>query len=350
MQLDVVTLFPEWFDWFRTQRHVRNALRGGATSCGRSTRATTRRCGRPGRRHARSAAARAWSCASTSWTRRCAPSTGPTRSSCARERRVIALIPGGRSLDDRYVDELAAEPAITLLCGRYEGFDERIVQHFAPTRCRIGRYVLAGRRAGGDGRRRRRAAQAARRARPRGVGGRGVLLRRRSSGNPEYPHYTRPAEYRGWTVPDVLLSGHHAEIRTLAPGAQPRARRAEAVSAGPERFATIGRRRAARPSRLLQPSSRARPLLMSTVIDIPRARAAAPRPVLPGRRPRPRPLPGHRGHASPYAGLRGRRDQAPGPRRPRDVHRPQAVLRRRRGAHVPRALAEDRADRGRRPR
>ena len=60
------------------------------------------------------------------------------------ERRVIALTPGGRMLDDALVDELAAEPAITLLCGRYEGFDERIVQHFASDAVSVGRYVLSG--------------------------------------------------------------------------------------------------------------------------------------------------------------------------------------------------------------
>src|SRR6185295_15249036 len=61
-----------------------------------------------------------------------------------QERRVIALTPGGRMLDDGLVDELAREPAITLLCGRYEGFDERIVQHFCSDAVSIGRYVLAG--------------------------------------------------------------------------------------------------------------------------------------------------------------------------------------------------------------
>ena len=81
------------------------------------------------------------------------------------QRRVIALDPGGRLLDDALVDELAAEPALTLLSGRYEGFDERIVEHFASDRVSIGRYVLAGRRAGGDGRLRCRAPQAARLAR-----------------------------------------------------------------------------------------------------------------------------------------------------------------------------------------
>ena len=60
------------------------------------------------------------------------------------QRRVIALAPGGRLLDDALVDELAAEPALTLLCGRYEGFDERIVEHFCSDVVSIGRYVLSG--------------------------------------------------------------------------------------------------------------------------------------------------------------------------------------------------------------
>ena len=59
-------------------------------------------------------------------------------------RRVIALAPGGRMLDDDLADELAAEPALTLLCGRYEGFDERIIEHFCSDVISIGRYVLAG--------------------------------------------------------------------------------------------------------------------------------------------------------------------------------------------------------------
>jgi tRNA (guanine37-N1)-methyltransferase len=59
-------------------------------------------------------------------------------------RRVIALVPGGRMLDEGYVEELAGEPALTLLCGRYEGFDERIIQNFASDTLSVGRYVLSG--------------------------------------------------------------------------------------------------------------------------------------------------------------------------------------------------------------
>src|SRR6201999_3133077 len=121
-------------------------------------------------------------------------------------RRVIALTPGGRMLDDAYVRDLAAEPELTLLCGRYEGFDERVLEHFCSEQLSIGRYVLAG----GE-----LAAMvmldAVLRKLP-GTLGKEESAREESfsealEGAPEYPHYTRPAEWRGWTVPEVLLSG-----------------------------------------------------------------------------------------------------------------------------------------------
>jgi tRNA (guanine37-N1)-methyltransferase len=129
-----------------------------------------------------------------------------------RERRVIALTPSGRVLDDRLVDELAAESDVTLLCGRYEGFDERIVEHFATDAVSIGRFVLAGGELAAMV-----VCDAVMRKLP-GALGRAASAHEESfsvalEGRPEYPHYTRPADYRGWRVPDVLLSGHHEEIR-----------------------------------------------------------------------------------------------------------------------------------------
>ena len=127
-------------------------------------------------------------------------------------RRVIAMDPSGRLLDDPLVDELAAEPALTLLCGRYEGFDERILDHFVTDRLSIGRYVLAGGELPAMV-----VCDAVLRKLPGALGhGHSALEESFSAvleGGPEYPHYTRPAEFRGWAVPEILLSGHHEEIR-----------------------------------------------------------------------------------------------------------------------------------------
>jgi tRNA (guanine37-N1)-methyltransferase len=128
------------------------------------------------------------------------------------QRRFVALTPGGRMLDDELVSELAGERALTLLCGRYEGFDERIVEHLATDAVSIGRYVLSGGELAAMV-----VADAVLRKLPGSLGHEESALEESFSvaldGQPEYPHYTRPAEYRGWRVPDVLLSGHHEEIR-----------------------------------------------------------------------------------------------------------------------------------------
>ena len=116
-------------------------------------------------------------------------------------RRVIALTPGGRLLDDALARELAAEDELTLLCGRYEGFDERILEHFVH-RPGLDRPLRAGRRrAGGDGRARHRAAQAARACSGDDESAVEESFSEALEGAPEYPHYTRPAEWRGWAVP-----------------------------------------------------------------------------------------------------------------------------------------------------
>ena len=127
------------------------------------------------------------------------------------QRRVLALDPAGQVLDDGLVDQLAAEPSLTLLCGRYEGFDERILEHFTTDRLSIGRYVMAGGELAAMV-----VCDAVLRKLPGALGHADSALEESFSatlhGAPEYPHYTRPAEYRGWRVPDVLLSGHHAQI------------------------------------------------------------------------------------------------------------------------------------------
>jgi len=127
-------------------------------------------------------------------------------------RRVIALSPAGRLLDDALVRELAAEPALTFLCGRYEGFDERIVDHFASDVISVGRYVLAGGELAAMV-----CVDAIVRQLPGALGHPASVLEESFSealeGMPEYPQYTRPSEFRGWKVPEILLSGDHEEIR-----------------------------------------------------------------------------------------------------------------------------------------
>ena len=122
------------------------------------------------------------------------------------ERRVIALTPGGRLLDDALVGELAREDALTLLSGRYEGFDQRIVDHFATDEVSIGRYVLAGGELAAMV-----VCDAVLRKLPGALGHPESVIEESFSealaGAPEYPHYTRPAEYRGGGSPMCSCPG-----------------------------------------------------------------------------------------------------------------------------------------------
>ena len=127
------------------------------------------------------------------------------------DRRVIAFTPGGRQLDQALVEELAAEPALTLLSSRFEGFDERVLEHLATDRVSIGPYVLSGGELPAMV-----VLDAVARRLPGALGSEESGLVESFSaeleGGIEYPHYTRPAEFRGWRVPDVLLSGDHGRI------------------------------------------------------------------------------------------------------------------------------------------
>ena len=211
MDIDIVTLFPPWFEWFVTQRHVANALAAGNTLNCLDPRAHTPLSGGQVddtpfgggagmvlRVDVMEAALRAH--------------YGGDPVDLRRQRRVIALTPAGRMLDEELACELAAEPALTLLCGRYEGFDQRIIDHFASEEISIGRYVLAGGELAAMV-----LCDAVLRKLPGALGDDHSAVEESYSaalgGLPEYPHYTRPAMHRGWGVPDVLLSGHHANIR-----------------------------------------------------------------------------------------------------------------------------------------
>jgi tRNA (guanine37-N1)-methyltransferase len=126
-------------------------------------------------------------------------------------RRVIAFTPGGRQLDQALVEELAVEPALTLLSSRFEGFDERVLEHLATDRVSIGPYVLSGGELPAMV-----VLDAVARRLPGALGSEESGLEESFSaeleGGIEYPHYTRPADFRGWRVPDVLLSGDHGRI------------------------------------------------------------------------------------------------------------------------------------------
>ncbi len=127
------------------------------------------------------------------------------------EHRVVALSPQGRQLDQPLVEELAAEQRLTLLSARFEGFDERVVEHLATDAVSIGPYVLSGGELPAMV-----VVDAIARRLPGALGDEESGINESFSdaleGGLEYPHYTRPAAFRGWGVPDVLLSGDHARI------------------------------------------------------------------------------------------------------------------------------------------
>jgi tRNA (guanine37-N1)-methyltransferase len=211
MKIDVVTLFPGWFEWFRSQRHVANALTSGSTLATINPRDHTPLTGgQVDDAPFGGGAGMVVRVDVMDATLRAHYGVDPV--TLRSTRRVIALSPAGRLLDDALVDELAGEPALTFLCGRYEGFDQRIVEHYASDVISIGRYVLAGGELAAMV-----CVDAVLRKLPGALGHPGSVLEESFSdalgGMPEYPHYTRPAEFRGWRVPDVLLSGHHEAIR-----------------------------------------------------------------------------------------------------------------------------------------
>ena len=207
MQIDVFTLFPEWFDWMRRPRHLVNAdLDLRAFNYRDYTPLTAGQVddapygGGPGmviRVDIVAAALEA---------------VYAEAADAVRARRpVIVMSPRGRMLDDAIVRELAEAPALTILCGRYEGFDERVHTLLANDAISIGPYVLAGGEIPAMA-----IVDAVGRRLPGALGNRASLDDESFSpglgGGTEYPHYTRPSTFLGVGVPDVLLSGDHGAI------------------------------------------------------------------------------------------------------------------------------------------
>ena len=128
-----------------------------------------------------------------------------------RDHPVIALTPRGRQLTQAVVEELAGRERFTLLSARFEGFDERVLEHLATDAISIGPYVLSGGELPAMV-----IMDAVARRLPGALGNEESGVEESYSeeleGELEYPHYTRPPEFRGWRVPDVLLSGDHGRI------------------------------------------------------------------------------------------------------------------------------------------
>jgi tRNA (guanine37-N1)-methyltransferase len=205
--VDVFTLFPEHFEWFVRQRHVSNVLTQGSELRFHNYRETTPLsagqvddapygggAGMVMRVDVVDAALEA--------------AYGTDRSAV----RIAALAPSGRQFDETLAAELAQEPRLALLCGRYEGFDERVAEHLAGESISTGRYVLSGGELPAMV-----VCDAVLRKLPGALGDAESAVEESFTdalgGAPEYPHYTRPASYRGWEVPEVLLSGDHERVR-----------------------------------------------------------------------------------------------------------------------------------------
>jgi tRNA (guanine37-N1)-methyltransferase len=206
MRLDIFSLFPEAFDWFQGQRSVQNALAKGNELRLFNYRDTTPLgAGQVDDAPYGGGAGMVLRVDVVDAALQAAYARG-------ENPRIVLLSPTGRLLDDALADELTQEHHVALLCGRYEGFDERVHEHLAHDEVSIGRYVLAGGELPAMV-----VADVLMRKLPGALGHEQSAVEESFSrvleGAPEYPHYTRPPSYRGWGVPDVLVSGDHERVR-----------------------------------------------------------------------------------------------------------------------------------------
>ena len=211
IKIDVFTLFPGSLSWLSETRPVKNAVEAGQLEL---RAIDMREYGQGGYRQVDDAPYGGGAgmlirvdvvCAALEGT------YGLDAAAVRERRRVAVLAPVGRQFSDAVADELAGVAELTLLCGRYEGFDQRVHEHLANDEISIGPYVLSGGEIAAMA-----VVDAVCRKLPGALGREESHLVESFSeelgGGLEYPHYTRPEEFRGWRVPDVLLSGHHAEI------------------------------------------------------------------------------------------------------------------------------------------
>jgi tRNA (guanine37-N1)-methyltransferase len=207
MRIDVFTLFPAWFDWFTAQRHVRNAL-----ELGHSLEFVDLRAATPLKAGQVDDTPYGGGAGMVIRVDVVEAALAARYGDAPPPHRTIALSPGGRRLDDAFATELSREERLTLLCGRYEGFDERVHEHLATDVVSIGPYVLSGGELAAMV-----VCDTVLRKLPGALGHAASAVEESFSealeGAPEYPHYTRPFEWRGHAVPEILLSGDHARIR-----------------------------------------------------------------------------------------------------------------------------------------
>ena len=211
LEVDVLTLFPGQFDWVRDSRPVANAIAAGSLRL----RVFDLRDHAPGRhRQVDDAPYGGGAGMLIRVDAVCVALEGIYGAPVERvlaERRVAVLTPVGRQLRDEIVTELAGLERLTLLCGRYEGFDQRVHDHLSNDAISIGPYVLSGGEVAAMA-----VLDTVTRKLPGALGRDESHLEDSFSealgGRPEYPHYTRPEEFRGWSVPAVLLSGDHGEV------------------------------------------------------------------------------------------------------------------------------------------
>ena len=211
MRIDIFTLFPEWFSWFFDQRHITNAVQAGSLTARlfnyrdytplKHNQVDDTPCGGGAGMVLRVDAV-------------CAALEGVYGGDCAavkEEQPVFMLSPRGRRLDEKLLMEMSELAEFTLLCGRYEGFDERVSEYLVTGEISIGDYVVSG----GELPAMVLVDALARRL-PGALGSEESAVYESFSaelgGRLEYPHYTKPADFRGWKVPEVLLSGNHAQI------------------------------------------------------------------------------------------------------------------------------------------
>lgn len=137
-----------------------------------------------------------------------ADATHSSSVSASPKPRIILMCPQGETFSQKKAEELSQEEHLIFICGHYEGYDERIRQHLVTDELSIGDYVLTGGELPAM-----TVIDAVVRLLPGVLGNaNSAVTDSFSTGLLEYPHYTRPVEFRGWKVPDILMSGHHANI------------------------------------------------------------------------------------------------------------------------------------------